>query len=206
MADHGPRSGLSQSFERTAGVAAFAAAALSLVYAVAFVIIKNDFLAALALLVGSLLSAVVLFAVYDRVRVAGSLARAGLALGVAGTLGAAVHGAYDLANVLHPPDVALSGPNPVDPRGFLTFGVAGLGVLLLAWAALSTAGLPRPLALFGAFFGVVLVVIYLGRLIVLDPANPLVLGPAALGGIIVGPIWYAWLGYTLMKDAGRTGV
>jgi hypothetical protein len=51
--------------------------------------------------------------------------------------------------------------------------------------------------------GVVLVVIYLGRLIVLDPANPLVLGPAALGGIVVGPVWYAWLGYSLLSDARR---
>ena len=112
-----------------------------------------------------------------------------------------MHGAYDLANVLHPPTTALEGPNPIDPRGFLTFGVAGLGVLLLAWAALSTAGLPRPLAWFGLLLGVVLIVIYLGRLIVLDPANPLVLGPAAVGGVIVGPVWYAWLGYTMLTSA-----
>ena len=45
--------------------------------------------------------------------------------------------------------------------------------------------------------GALLVVIYLGRLIILDPANPLVLGPAAISGLVVGPAWYAWLGWLL---------
>ena len=39
---------------------------------------------------------------------------------------------------------------------------------------------------------------------VLVPTNPLVLGPAALDGIIVGPVWYAWLGYALLGDARRS--
>jgi hypothetical protein len=43
-------------------------------------------------------------------------------------------------------------------------------------------------------------VIYLGRLIILDPNNILVLGPAALAGVIVSPLWYAWLGYHLLTD------
>jgi len=37
----------------------------------------------------------------------------------------------------------------------------------------------------------------LGRLIILDPNNPLVLGPAAISGLVVGPVWYAWLGWLL---------
>jgi hypothetical protein len=144
---------------------------------------------------------VALFAVYARVRGAGPLATLGLVLGLAGTMGAALHGAYDLANVLHPEAVgAGGGPFPADPRGFLTFGVAGLGVLALSRAGLSVATLPRNLLYLGMVFGVVLVVIYLGRLIVLDPTSMLVLGPAVVGAFI-SPIWYGWLAYLLL--AGR---
>jgi hypothetical protein len=124
------------AFDRLAGLAAVAGAAISFVYAVAFVIIKNDLLAAVALMAGGLVSAVALLAVYQRVRSAGPLAALGLLLAFVGTMGAAVHGAYDLAAVLHPPTASLGGLSPIDPRGVLTFGVSGLGVLLLSWAGL----------------------------------------------------------------------
>ena len=188
------------SFDRWAGMAALASAAIALVYTVAFVVLANATLYSLALLVGSLLSAVALFAVYERVRGAGSLARLGLIFALAGVMGAAVHGAFDLANVIHPEvaDPSGGGPFPVDPRGFLTFGVAGLGVLLLSWAGLNVAGLPRNLLYLGVVLGVLLVLIYLGRLIVLDPKSYLVLGPAAIGAV-VSVVWYGWLGLLLLN-------
>ena len=189
-----------RSFDRMAGMAALAGAALSLIYAVAFVVLQKPLLSAVALMAGGVLSAVALFAVYQRVKPAGSLATLGLVLGLAGTMGAAVHGAYDLAVVLHPEaGAALTGPLPVDPRGFLTFGVAGLGVLVLSWAGLKVGGFPRSLLYLGLVFGLLLVLIYLGRLIILDPANILVLAPAALTGVIVSPVWYAWVGWLLLK-------
>ena len=191
-------------FDRLAGWAAIAGAAIALVYAIAFVVLKYNLLAAVALMAGGLLSAVALFAVYSRVKPAGPLAALGLLLAFVGVIGAAVHGAYDLAIVLHPPTVALDTPNAVDPRGFLTFGVSGVGVLLLSWAGLRVAGLPRNLLYLGLVFGVLLIVIYLGRLIILDPTNILVLGPAALTGVIVSPLWYAWLGYHLLTDRSAT--
>src|SRR5438105_10801903 len=41
-----------------------------------------------------------------------------------------IHGAYDLANVLHPPtSPAVDFPNAVDPRGVLTFGLAGIALI-----------------------------------------------------------------------------
>jgi len=42
-----------------------------------------------------------------------------------------------------------------------------------------------------------LVIVYLGRLVILTPSNPLVLVPAAITGFIVNPLWYAWLGVQL---------
>jgi hypothetical protein len=183
----------------------------SLVYTVGFVGGSRGWIdanlgalfAAKGLTWGGLLSAVALFAVYGRVRDAGPLAQLGLVFGLVGTMGAALHGAYDLANALHPEaSGGLTGPFPADPRGFLTFGVAGLGVLALSWAGMQGGGLPRNLLRLGLLFGVVLVVIYVGRLVVLDANSMLVLGPAVVGALI-SPIWYGWLAYLLLK--GRAG-
>jgi hypothetical protein len=189
-------------FDRLAGACALAAAALSLIYAISFVVLKTPGLSAAALAAGGLLSAVALFAVYQRIKSAGSLAALGLVLGLAGVVGAAIHGAFDLANVMHPEVASALGANPVDPRGFLTFGVSGLGVLILSWAGLTVARLPRRLLYLGLLLGVLLVLIYLGRLIILDANNVLVLAPAALAGVIVSPLWYGWVGWLLLK--GRT--
>jgi hypothetical protein len=188
-------------FDRWAGMAAIAGAVVALVYSVSFVVLKNMPVYSTALIVGSLLSAVALFAVYERVRGAGSIARLGVVFGLAGLFGAAIHGAYDLAVVLHPEDAAGTGGGPleIDPRGFLTFGSTGIGVLLLSWAGLQVRGLPRPLLYLGIAFGVLLIIVYLGRLIILDATNLLVLGPAALTGLVVGPLWYAWLGWLLLN-------
>ena len=142
-------------------------------------------------------------AVYRRLRdVDAGFALVGFMFGFAGALGSAVHGAFDLANVLHPPAaLAMDVPNPVDPRGLLTFGLAGLALLVIARLMTRGGGFPRGVALLGYVSGILLVLIYLGRLIVLDPASPLILAPAALEGFIVNPVWYVWLGVTFWRGA-----
>ena len=70
-------------------------------------------------------------ALYEQLQAAGSLAALlGLILSIVGALGALAHGGYDLANAINPPNMpgALDLPFAVDPRGLLTFGMAGLGV------------------------------------------------------------------------------
>jgi hypothetical protein len=62
-------------------------------------------------------------------------------------------------------------------------------------------GFPRGLVMLGYLSGVLLVLIYLGRLIVLDATSPFVLGPAALEGFVVNPVWYIWLGRTLLRGS-----
>ncbi len=58
---------------------------------------------------------------------------------------------------------------------------------------------PSNLAYLGYLSGGLLVAIYLARLIILSPANPIVLAPAALEGFIVNPAWYIWLGFVLRR-------
>ncbi len=121
----------SASFERLAGACAILTAIAAFLYAVAFVLLQEELLSALFLMVMGLLSTAVLVAVYGRLRETdASLALLALVLGVAGALGSAVHGGFDLANAVNPPASTLVKeiPNPIDPRGLLSFGVAGVAL------------------------------------------------------------------------------
>jgi hypothetical protein len=187
--------------QRAAGLAAVGAAVVGLLYSISFVVVSRSspaaggLLSALFLLLGGLLTVLALAGVYDRRReVFPALALLVALVGSAGALGAAVHGGYDLANAIHPPRSLPSDvPNAVDPRGLMTFGVAGLGLLLLG--RLIGGGL----GWFAIAAGALLILVYLARLIVLTPSNPVVLLPAALAGFIVNPVFYVWLGIWLLR-------
>jgi hypothetical protein len=72
--------------------------------------------------------------------------------------------------------------------------------ILIAASLMGRGGrFPKSFRLLTLVLGILLVVIYLGRLIVLTPSNPLVLAPAALTGFILNPVWYIWLGLELRK-------
>ena len=199
----GPHGESDPTLARLGAWTAFASAILALVYAVGFVFLKSGNIYSPALFIGGLVNAVTLVAVYERVKVNGSgLVLLGLLLGFAGTLGATIHGAYDVANLFHQPATVTDATLPfqVDPRGLLTFGISGLGVLALSWQALRNAALPRNVGQLGVVLGVLLVVIYLGRLIVLDANSLLILVPAGLG-TIVSIAWYFLVGRELLRTA-----
>jgi hypothetical protein len=171
-------------------------------YAVAFVVLKDAGLSGLFLMLAPLLATGGLVAVFNRVReVDSGFATLALGLGIFGSLAAATHGAYDLANVLHPPTLVSDLPSAVDPRGFATFGLTGVAVAILAWLAGSTADLPGWVRPLGLILGVVLVITWLARLIVLDATSLLVLGPALVAGVL-SPIFFLALGSWLL---GRRG-
>src|SRR6266700_1497325 len=191
-------------YSRTASAAALLTGAGGVLYSVSFVIVARAApalgtgLSATFLLLGGILGAVALIGLHDRLAAeAGPYALCALALGLAGAFAAALHGGYDLANVLHPTGAPPTLPSQVDPRGLGTFGLAGLSLLGFAWLMRRDESWPRRLGQLGLLSGALLVVIYLGRLIVLDPASPLLLGPAALEGFVVNPAWYVWLGLAL---------
>jgi len=64
---------------------------------------------------------------------------------------------------------------------------------LAAWAAI--------LAGIGGFVAVLLILIYLGRLIILSPTNPLVAGLAGITGFILSPVFNIGLGLWLRSRA-----
>jgi hypothetical protein len=192
------------SFARFAGLCAILAGIIGFLYSVAFVVLQNNLLSALFLLLGGLLTTVVMTALYERLREADAgFALWAFTLALVSAAGAAIHGTYDLANAINPPPSIPDLPSAIDARGFLTFGVAGLALFIIAWLIGRGGSLPGGLATLGYLLAVLLVIIYLGRLIILAPTNPLLLVPAALTGFIVNPLWYIWLGLSLQRGQRR---
>ena len=200
----------SASFQRFAGASAYVVAAGGLAYSVAFVVaVKADSEAAdtiswLLLLLGGMLSTAVLAGLYQRVRETDpGFALWGLVLGAIGVLGSAIHGGFDLALRVNPAIDVPGVPNEVDPRGLLTFGVTGLGLLVLSAVIRQASGLPRGLGPLGMALGVLLVAIYVARLFILETDNLLLLGLAGVTGFVVQPVWFVWLGRSLRRGAER---
>jgi hypothetical protein len=195
------------SSDRFGGWCAVLAAIGGLLYAIAFVVISRSdpalggLLSALFLMLNGLLTSSVLATLYERLRaVHPTAALRALLLGSAGALGATIHGGYDLANAINPPASANADlPNAIDPRGLLTFGMAGLSLWVIAWLMRRDARMPKGLVYLGFLLAVLLVFIYLARLTILSPANPVLLIPVLLAGFVVNPAWYLWLGIVLLR-------
>jgi hypothetical protein len=194
-------------YEKFAGLCAILVGVGGFLYAVAFIVLVVEgeapelgvLLSSLFLMLIGLLSTAVLVAVYDRLRETdAAFALLALLLGVGGGLGAAIHGGYDLAISVNPPASSLSDlPSQIDPRGLLTFTVSGISLGIVSCLIWKGRQFPRGLAYLGAVSAVLLIVLYLGRLITLDPTNLVILVPALLNGFLINPGWYIWLGVVL---------
>jgi hypothetical protein len=188
-------------FERFAGLCGIGAGVVGFLYALAFIVLRNQPLSALFLMLGGLAATAVMVALYERLRqTSAPLALWALLLGTVGTLGAMVHGGYDLANALHPPVSSNPDlPSAVDPRGLLTFGLTGVSLYTFALLMRRGGQFSGILAYLGAISAALSIALYLGRLIVLDPSRPVIVVPALLEGFVVNPVWYVWLGVVLWR-------
>lgn len=189
------------NYQKMSMVYALGAGISALAYAYFFVIASDPLLYSISLALFGLFSLKTFIYLYGRLKnVHEGVARLALVLTVAGSLGALIHGGYDLANVLNPTSEAITNlPNQVDPRGLLTFGLAGLGLAKVSYLIGKDKSFPKGLDVLGYLSGALLVLIYLGRLIILDPTNPMLLYPVLLNGFILGPLWFLWLGWSLNK-------
>jgi hypothetical protein len=194
----------SSSFDRFGGLMAILAAIAGFLYAVSFVVLKSQLLYSAFLTLLGIYAFAALIAVYYRVRETdAAYALLALLFGLVGAAGTAIHGGYDLSNAINPPASVPAGlldlPNQVDPRGLLTFGFTGVGLFVFAWLITRTTLFPRSLGYLGYLTAILFIVLYLGRLIVLNPANPIILVPVLLNGFIVSPLFYLWLGVVLWR-------
>jgi hypothetical protein len=198
------------AFEQFAGICAILAGIAGFLYSLAFIVLAHNtpntgaLLSALFLTLGGLLSTTALCGLYRCAReVDGGFALLALVLGVTAAMGSALHGGYDLANALNPPDVNVPNlanlPSQVDPRGLLTFGVAGISLFIFAGLINRGGQLPKGLGTLAYLLAALLIIVYLGRLIILDATSLIILIPAALTGFVINPIWYIWLGVALRR-------
>ena len=86
----------------------------------------------------------------------------------------------------------------IDVQGWLGYGGVGLWVLVISLLALRGNIFPRPLA----YLGVVVAIAYF--LVVVTMVFPdvrgIILAVAALGGIVLAPLWYGWIGLILYRN------
>ena len=161
------------------------------------------------LLAGALLSVPVLVAVYQRVRpVDEGLALTALLLGLAGAMGGAVHGAFNLASQINLPSVG-AGNSSADAGGVFRYLTAGLGLLVVGWLVVGDGGrasaLPVRLGQLALGSGAVLAFIYVGRLYdFITPATKFTLIPPLLYGLVLHPALYFWLGKLLRPTSPGT--
>ena len=193
------------SYSKFAGFYGILAGVSGLLYLVLFIALKNPsaMLPALFLMLLGLFASATIVALYQRVReVDEGFALWGLLLGVAGAGGAAVHGAFDLANSLNPPKTTLDIAFPADPRGFLTFAVAGIAAFVISWLILRGGVFSRGVAYLGLVSGVLLVLLYVTYLVILNATNPIVLA-LIFASRILQPVWYLWIGWLLWQGGGE---
>jgi hypothetical protein len=183
------------SLQRTAGLAALFAALGGILYGYFFVIVGNVAVASALLMLGGLLLTFIIVVLGSSLEeVNRPLARWAIGVGFLGAVLSVIHGGYDLANQIHPPGASAGDlPNPADPRGLATFGLTGVSVLILGRLMNRSADYPRGLAGAGQALGLIMIVIYLGRLIILDPSNPVVRVALALG-VIANTVFLVWIG------------
>jgi hypothetical protein len=192
---------MSLSFTKFGGLLGILAGVAGLLYLVFFVALKNPAAlpAALSLLLVGIFASATLVALYQLLReVDEGFALWGLLLGIGGAGGAAVHSAFDIASNLHPPTTPFDYASPIDPRGFLTFAIAGLAALVLSWLIVRGTTLPRALGYLGIVSGLLLILLYIAYMVILDATNPLVVVLILLSGVIQ-PVWYLWLGWSLWQ-------
>jgi hypothetical protein len=203
-----------RSFQRLAGTLAIAVAVGGLAYGILFGWIvlgapEGIFVTWLVLAVlGGLAVTAVFVGAYEAFRdIAKPFLLWALLLGVAAGLGQMLHASvalgYEVGAAAPPPRGFEGTPDPV---GILRFGVNGLALFLLGWVIARSQGLPRTLGLLAQLGGVLLVLMYVGRLTgVIDPANRVTLIPPLLYGLLVHPVFFVWLGLSLRRGAPAEG-
>ena len=196
------------AYRHTAYPSAWLAGVSGFLYSVAFVIVARNNpplgngLSGFFLLIGGVLGASALLGLHERLQPSsGTYATWALVLGLGGALAATLHGGYDLAVAIHPPNQTINFPSPVDPRGLGTFGLTGASLLAFSYLMQRDRSFPRGLVAVGYVSGALLVLIYISRLTILDASNLLVLAPAGIEGFVVNPAWYIWLGFALRKPS-----
>jgi hypothetical protein len=189
------------AFLRRGGLAAYFVVGFSLAYAVVYLgFVRTDpnnataSALAWALLAAGALAATVATAAVGAY-VGGALGIFLAAFGVGYSLLSAAHGAFAaIGDAQGFADLDLS---PTDPRGFATFGLAGLWLLIVGLELRGRAGLKPLYARIAIAGGIDLLLLFAATVI---GSTPLILVTGGLGSIVFGPIFWAMTGRLLTAE------
>ena len=205
---------MQNSFGRFGGYSAILVGVLSILYAVFFLIISRSepFIGGagswLILAFSGIFSSAAYVAVYQRVkeRADGGFALWALLLGVIASYITLTHGAYEAQLLIAAQgasgadkavlDAAIAMRSEMDPAGLSAFFVVGVVALVFNWLFLKTDVFPRNLGYLGLVNAVLLIVLFFATA---GGINALVLLSGGLTSVIAGPIWWIWLGRSLLN-------
>ncbi len=90
------------------------------------------------------------------------------------------------------------GTRGLDPDGWMGFGMVGLWVIVVNWLGMRGGQLPKVLTYIGLAVGIAYALVVAGYVL----SIPILIAVAAgVGGIVLGPIWYIWIGVVLRRTA-----
>ncbi|HEY5574253.1 MAG TPA: hypothetical protein VIK64_14625 [Anaerolineales bacterium] len=195
------------------GFSAILVGILSILYAVFYLVIARQaeyvgtYGSWLILALSGLFSGAAYVALYRRVSPDNQgVALWALLLGFGASFATLQHGAYQAmlvsrirmaeAPLREALQLANRLPSQVDPAGLATFLVVGVVAFLFSWLILSSDALPRPLGFLGIFNAFILVVLYFASA---GGLQRVILVSGGLTSVIVGPIWWIWLGLALLR-------
>jgi len=187
-------------FARRAGLCAYLVAALSIAYAVVYlgfasrnVDDRSSNALAYALIAAGAIAASV--ATVGMSELAGGTNARWLApFGVGYAVLSAAHGVY--AAILSGQGLAAGDLSATDPRGFATFGLAGVWMLAVGLTARGTTAIPRHLAVLAIAGGVDLILLFVATV---AGSTPLILLTGGLASVILGPAFWIWSGRLLSR-------
>lgn len=105
--------------------------------------------------------------------------------------------AYDQLDGPSRAAIEAMGIPTIDPHYWMVYGLPGLWMVVIHWHALRQKVLPRPLTVVGMGFGLFFLLVVVGRMSELDILFRI---SAALGGIVLGPLWFISMGLYLRKS------
>jgi hypothetical protein len=211
---------MSRSFERFGGLSAMLVGALSILYAVFFLVIsrQSETIGGLGswiiLAVSGIFSSAAFVALYQRLRPASEgFALWGLALGLFSSFATLMHGAYQALSIVTLAsaeqgqraaiELVRMTPSQLDPAGLGTFGVIGLASLVTGLIIIVGGRLPRTLGYLALVNGVLLITLFFASA---AGAQTLILLSGGLTSVIVGPIFWVWLGRELRRESTMMAV
>ncbi len=204
---------MNSSFSRFGGYGAILVGLFSILYAVLYLLVTlfapdaGTLGSWLVLSISGLFSSAAYLALYSRIRsVDSGFALWAALLGVAASLLTFTHGAFETLLLVaiqkaDPAQVtvlkALSlAPSQVDPAGLATFLLTGLVVFTFSTLISQSYAFPKTLATLGMVNGVMLAVLFFATA---GSVQTLILISGGLTSVILGPIWWIWLGMRLIQ-------